>query len=95
MANQLAIAGIAAGLAQAQAFGRAAGLDLAQVMEVLLHGSARSVQLERLHGALAHAGEDAATTFAWLRKDLQLCADASPRPLPVVALWQQLWEESE
>jgi 3-hydroxyisobutyrate dehydrogenase-like beta-hydroxyacid dehydrogenase len=95
MANQLAIAGIAAGLAQAQAFGRAAGLDLAQVFQVLLHGSARSAQLERLHGALADADQHATATFAWLRKDLQLCAQASPRPLPVVALWQQLWREVE
>jgi 3-hydroxyisobutyrate dehydrogenase len=94
MANQLAIAGIAAGLAEAQAFSRAAGLDAAQVFEALLAGSARSVQLERLHATLADSGNDAAGTFAWLRKDLQLCAQASPRKLPLVNLWQQLWKDS-
>lgn len=93
MANQLAVAGIAAGLAQAQAFGRSAGLDLAQVFEVLMQGSARSVQLERLQGSLAEAGNQAGETFSWLRKDLLLCDQASPRTPPLVALWRQLWKE--
>lgn len=94
MANQLAIAGIAAGLAEVQRFGRAAGLDLAQLFRVLLQGSARSVQLERLHGMLAAAGSAAPRDFAWLRKDLALCAAASERPLPLVQLWQGLWEDT-
>ncbi|RYY97044.1 MAG: NAD(P)-dependent oxidoreductase [Comamonadaceae bacterium] len=92
MANQLAIAGIAAGLAQVQSFGRAAGLDLAQVYQVLLQGTARSVQLERLHAELAV--RDAASAFRWLDKDLALCQQASSAPLPLVQLWQDLWEQS-
>lgn len=91
MANQLAIAGIAAGLAQAQSLARAAGLDLAQLWPLLLQGSARSVQLERLHETLVE--QPAAATFAWLRKDLELCAQAAPGALPLVDLWNQLWEQ--
>ena len=94
MANQLAIAGVAAGLAEAQRFGRAAGLDLAQLFHALLQGSARSVQLERLHAALAaHAGA-APRDFAWLREDLALCAAEAKKPLPLVQLWQGLWEDA-
>lgn len=93
MANQLAIAGVAAGLAEAQAFSRAAGLDLTQVFHALRLGSANSVQLERLHSTLA-AREAAAQTFAWLDKDLALCAQASTRRLPLVQLWQQLWKDT-
>jgi 3-hydroxyisobutyrate dehydrogenase len=92
MANQLAIAGVAAGLVQAQAFSRAVGLDLGQVMDVLASGSAASVQLERLRHVLAAEGNDAAQTFAWLHKDLLLCQQASAQALPLAALWQAWWQ---
>jgi 3-hydroxyisobutyrate dehydrogenase len=94
MANQLAIAGVAAGLVQAQAFSRAAGLDLAQVMEVLASGSAASVQLERLRHTLAAEHNHAAQTFDWLRKDLLLCQQASERPLPLAELWRAWWQDA-
>jgi len=93
MANQLAIAGVAAGLAQVQAFGRTKGLDLERVYHVLQQGSARSVQLERMHSVLAETEARAAATFAWLAKDLALCSEASTKALPIVDLWQTLWEE--
>lgn len=92
MANQLAIAGIAAGLAQAQAFAQGAGLDLAQLYRVLLQGSARSVQLERLHTELST--QPAPEVFGWLRKDLALCGQESTTPLPLVQLWEELWEQA-
>lgn len=92
MANQLAIAGVAAGLAQVQAFGRAAGLDLAEVFRALRLGSANSVQLDRRHEVLAGPDSSAADTFAWLDKDLALCDAASPIDLPLVQLWQQHWQ---
>jgi 3-hydroxyisobutyrate dehydrogenase-like beta-hydroxyacid dehydrogenase len=91
MANQLAIAGVAAGLAEAQLFAREAGLDPAAVFEVLARGSAASVQLERLRQALGRPGGDARESFAWLRKDLALCAAATVRPLPLERLWEALW----
>ena len=95
MANQLAIAGVAAGLAQAQAFSRAVGLDPAQVFEVLARGSAASVQLTRLQHTLGRPGNDAREVFAWLRKDLLLCAEADPAALPLSTLWQSLWTDLE
>lgn len=93
MANQLAIAGVAAGLAQAQTFARAHALDPAQVFEVLARGSADSVQLRRLRASLAEPGNEAAQTFAWLAKDLAICAAAAERPLPLATLWQSLWND--
>jgi 3-hydroxyisobutyrate dehydrogenase len=91
MANQLAIAGVAAGLAEAQAFSRDAGLDPVRVFDVLSRGAAGSVQLERLRDALGRPDGDARDTFAWLRKDLALCAAATARPLPLELLWRGLW----
>jgi 3-hydroxyisobutyrate dehydrogenase len=82
MANQLAIVGVADGLAQAQAFSRAAGLDMASVLEGLSLGSAASVQLTRLQAALAEPGNLATQSFAWLRKDLAPCQQDSAAPLP-------------
>jgi 3-hydroxyisobutyrate dehydrogenase len=93
MANQLAIAGIAAGLVQAQMFSRHAGLNLAKVFSVLQAGSAASVQLERLSTTLAAPDNHAADTFAWLEKDLQFCQQASSAPLPINTLWHALWQE--
>lgn len=94
MANQLAIAGVAAGLAEAQAFSRQAGLDLAAVFDVLARGSAASTQLSRLRDTLAQPHNRASSTFAWLQKDLALCQQASAAPLPLASLWQRWWAES-
>jgi len=95
MANQLAIAGVAAGLAQAQAFSRSAGLDFAAVLDVLARGTAASTQLSRLRDTLAQPGNRASSTFAWLQKDLALCEQASPVPLPLASLWQDWWQASD
>lgn len=91
MANQLAIAGVAAGLVQAQAFSRQAGLDFAAVLDVLSRGSAASTQLSRLRETLAQPGNQATRSFAWLQKDLALCQQAHPSPLPLAVLWQDWW----
>lgn len=92
LANQLAIAGVAAGLAAAQQFSLAAGLNLEQVFTALSLGSARSVQLDRLQSALSRPDTDAAELFAWLRKDLDLCAGVSVQSDPMVNLWRSLWD---
>lgn len=94
MANQLAIAGVAAGLAEAQRFSQGAGLDFAQVLQVLAAGSAASTQLSRLRDTLAQPGSSAIGSFAWLRKDLLLCQQASAAPLPLAQLWQDWWRSA-
>jgi 3-hydroxyisobutyrate dehydrogenase-like beta-hydroxyacid dehydrogenase len=81
LANQVAIAGIVRGLAEAVTLTRAAGLDPGAVLRVLLHGSARSIQLERLveGGQGGGIGEPGgfAQRFAWLSKDLRLALEAA------------------
>ena len=92
LANQLAIAGVAAGLATAQQFSLAAGLNLEQVFTALSLGTARSAQLDRLQSALSRSDTDAAELFAWLRKDLDLCGEISNQSDPMVNLWRTLWD---
>jgi 3-hydroxyisobutyrate dehydrogenase len=85
LANQVAIAGIVRGLAEAVTLTRAAGLDPGAVLRALLHGSARSIQLERLVEAKSDAEVDGgigegggfAQRFAWLSKDLRLALEAA------------------
>lgn len=95
MANQLAIAGVAAGLVQAQAFSRSVGLEFDTVLEVLARGTAASTQLSRLRDTLAQPGNRAPGTFAWLQKDLAQCQQASPTVLPLATLWQSWWQTTD
>ena len=95
LANQLAIAGIAAGLAVAQRFALANGLNLETVFTALAQGSAQSVQLDRLQAVLGNPTPAAAERFAWLRKDLDHCAEVSDSSQPLVALWRDLWASSQ
>ena len=92
LANQLAIAGIAAGLAVAQRFALANGLSLDAVFNALSHGSAHSVQLERLKLKLCEPTVPATERFAWLHKDLEHCAEVSITSQPLVQLWRALWD---
>ena len=46
MVNQIAVAGVVQGLAEAIAFGQRAGLDMKQVLEVIGKGAAQSWQLD-------------------------------------------------
>lgn len=94
LANQLAIAGIAAGLATAQRFSIEQGLPLDQVFEALTGGTARSVQLERLREALSDPFTDPGELFRWLEKDIELCVSVSDRALPLQTLWREFWEFS-
>ena len=50
------------------------------------------MQLERLRATLSEPDNNASRTFEWLRKDLELCAEAAPRGLALAELWTALWE---
>lgn len=75
LANQIAIAGIVRGLTEAVALGRAAGLDIAALLEALGAGSARSNQLEQHAAKLTEPAVAFADAFQWLDKDLALALD--------------------
>ncbi|WP_295375456.1 NAD(P)-dependent oxidoreductase [uncultured Pseudacidovorax sp.] len=71
LTNQIAIAGINAGLLAATGFAALQGLDLARCFDAMAAGSAHSVQMAQHRAALTQAPDDS-SLFDWLRRDLAL-----------------------
>lgn len=96
MVNQLCIAGVLQGLAEGLAFGRAVGLDLAQVVEVISKGAAQSWQMENRSATMAAGKFDFGFAVDWMRKDLGLALGEARRlgvPLPLGALVDQFYAD--
>ena len=94
MVNQLCIAGVLQGLAEGLAFGEAAGLDLAQVVDVISKGAAQSWQMENRAATMARGEFDFGFAVDWMRKDLGLALDEARRlgvTLPLGALVDQFY----
>ncbi len=96
MVNQVAIAGLLQGLAEAIAFGQRAGLDMATVLQVIGQGAAQSWQMD--HRGPTMLADEFEFGFAvdWMRKDLGLVLDEARRngaQLPVTALVDQFYAE--
>jgi 3-hydroxyisobutyrate dehydrogenase len=96
MVNQLCIAGVLQGLAEGMAFGQAAGLDMAQVVDVISKGAAQSWQMENRAATMAAGKFDFGFAVDWMRKDLGLALDEARRlgvPLPLGALVDQFYAD--
>lgn len=96
MVNQLCIAGVLQGLAEALAFGKAAGLDLGQVVDVISKGAAQSWQMENRASTMARGEFDFGFAVDWMRKDLGLTLDEARRlgvSLPLAALVDQFYAD--
>ncbi|MBC7521991.1 MAG: NAD(P)-dependent oxidoreductase [Sandarakinorhabdus sp.] len=96
MVNQLCIAGVLQGLAEGLAFGRAAGLDLGQVVDVISKGAAQSWQMDNRAPTMAKGEFDFGFAIDWMRKDLGLTLDEARRlgvPLPLGALVDQFYAD--
>ena len=94
MVNQLCIAGVLQGLAEGLAFGEAAGLDLAQVVDVIAKGAAQSWQMENRAATMTRGEFDFGFAVDWMRKDLGLALDEARRlgvTLPLGALVDQFY----
>ena len=96
MVNQICIAGVLQGLSEGLHFAQAAGLDPADVVEVIAKGAAQSWQMD--HRAATMIGREFAHGFAvdWMRKDLGLALAAARRTgaaLPLTALVDQFYAE--
>ncbi|MFZ4689676.1 MAG: NAD(P)-dependent oxidoreductase [Polymorphobacter sp.] len=94
MVNQLCIAGVLQGLAEGLAFGKAAGLDLAQVVDVISKGAAQSWQMDNRAATMAKGEFDFGFAVDWMRKDLGLALDEARRlgaSLPLGALVDQFY----
>ena len=96
MVNQLCIAGVLQGLAEGLAFGRAAGLDLTQVVDVISKGAAQSWQMENRSATMARGEFDFGFAVDWMRKDLGLALGEARHlgmPLPLAVLVDQFYAD--
>ena len=96
MMNQICIAGLVQGLAEALAFGQKAGLDGAAVVEVISQGAAGSWQMVNRHKTMLEDKFDFGFAVDWMRKDLGLVMDEAKRNgarLPVTALVDQFYAD--
>jgi len=96
MVNQVAIAGLLQGLAEAVAFGKRAGLDMAQVLDVIGKGAAQSWQMDNRSQTMLEDRFDFGFAVDWMRKDLGLVLAEARRngaQLPATALVDQFYAE--
>jgi 3-hydroxyisobutyrate dehydrogenase-like beta-hydroxyacid dehydrogenase len=96
MMNQICIAGLMQGLAEALAFGQKAGLDGEKVVEVIAQGAAGSWQMVNRHKTMLKDEFDFGFAVDWMRKDLGIClatADEIGARLPVTALVDQFYKD--
>jgi 3-hydroxyisobutyrate dehydrogenase-like beta-hydroxyacid dehydrogenase len=96
MVNQVAIAGVVQGLAEAIAFGQRAGLDMPLVLDVIGKGAAQSWQMDNRGRTMVEDRFDFGFAVDWMRKDLGLVLDEARRngaQLPLTALVDQFYAE--
>ena len=96
MVNQVAIAGLVQGLAEAIAFGERAGLDMKAVLGVIGQGAAQSWQMDHRGPTMVADRFDFGFAVDWMRKDLGLVLDEARRNgarLPVTALVDQFYAD--
>ena len=96
MVNQIAIAGLVQGLAEAVHFGKSAGLDMAAVMDTISKGAAQSWQMENRWKSMDAEKFDFGFAVDWMRKDLGIVLDEARRngaSLPVTATVDQFYAD--
>ena len=96
MCNQIAIAGLVQGLAEALHFAQKAGLDGQAVVEVISQGAAGSWQMSNRSETMLADHFDHGFAVDWMRKDLGICLDAADEngaSLPVTALVDQFYKD--
>jgi 3-hydroxyisobutyrate dehydrogenase-like beta-hydroxyacid dehydrogenase len=96
MVNQICIAGMVQGLAEAIAFGDKAGLDMNQVLDVIGKGAAQSWQMDNRGKTMVADKFDFGFAVDWMRKDLGLVLDEARRngaKLPLTALVDQFYAD--
>jgi 3-hydroxyisobutyrate dehydrogenase len=96
MVNQIAIAGVLQGLAEAVHFTHAAGLDPDKVFEAVSGGAAQSWQMVNRWKTMNQGQFDFGFAVDWMRKDLGLTLDegrANGASLPLTALVDQFYAD--
>lgn len=96
MVNQICIAGVVQGLAEALHFARSAGLDGEKVIEVISKGAAQSWQMENRYQTMWRGEYNLGFAVDWIRKDLAIAlaeARQNGSHLPLTALVDQFYSE--
>jgi 3-hydroxyisobutyrate dehydrogenase len=96
MVNQIAIAGVVQGLAEATHFARRAGLDTEAVYEAISKGAAQSWQMDNRWKTITAGKFDFGFAVDWMRKALGLVLDearANGARLELTALVDQFYAE--
>lgn len=96
MANQICIAGVVQGLAEALYFAQKAGLDIEKLVATISKGAAQSWQMENRYKTMAAGKFDFGFAVDWMRKDLDICIAEARRNgahLPVTALVDQFYSQ--
>jgi 3-hydroxyisobutyrate dehydrogenase len=96
MVNQIAIAGLVQGLSEAIAFGKRAGLDMEQVLDVIGKGAAQSWQMDNRGKTMIADKFEFGFAVDWMRKDLGIALEEATRNgarLPVTALVDQFYAD--
>ena len=98
MVNQIAIAGLVQGLAEALNFALRAGLDTRRAVEVISQGAAQSWQMDNRWETMTAGEFEFGFAVEWMRKDLRICLQEARRngaELPVAALVDQFYADVE
>ena len=96
MVNQIAIAGVVQGLAEAIHFAKTAGLDTDAVYDAVSKGAAQSWQMDNRWKTAAEGKFDFGFAVDWMRKDLGLVLDearANGATVSVTALVDQYYAD--
>ena len=96
MCNQICIAGLVQGLAEALHFAKKADLDIEKLIATISKGAAQSWQMENRYKTMAANKFDFGFAVDWMRKDLSIClgeARKNGAHLPVAALVDQFYSE--
>jgi 3-hydroxyisobutyrate dehydrogenase len=96
MVNQIAIAGVVQGLAEAVHFAKTAGLDTEAVLQAVSKGAAQSWQMDNRFPTMVEGRFDFGFAVDWMRKDLGLVLDearSNGARLAMTALVDQFYAE--
>ncbi|SNB66407.1 3-hydroxyisobutyrate dehydrogenase/2-hydroxy-3-oxopropionate reductase [Arboricoccus pini] len=94
MVNQICIAGVVQGLAEAVNFALAARLDTDRVLATISKGAAQSWQMENRWKTMVEGKFDFGFAVDWMRKDLRIAIEEARHngaPLPIIAAVDQLY----
>ena len=96
MVNQICIAGLVQGLSEAINFGKKAGLNMEDVIEVISKGAAQSWQMENRYKTMTDDKFDYGFAVDWMRKDLSIAMEEAKNngsTLPITEVIDKYYAE--